>query len=441
MQKIITVLIFLFSSQAFAETGAFELTQEKQSFLVDAMEVAQEYCTDDSGNFSNEVLSNTFIQTSDQEYTSCYDYLAEIEEIKNEFDDEIEAQVIAEYMQTAGQPQCPSDSMISAEVDRLDRLASGIDDHGAGCENRNGLASCTGEIVCNLGESITSALTFDLGRHIDQIAGVDMSICSGNSRGNCWSSLIQGVADNLTATWNTVSGAAASAWNNRGAAWDWIKRAPGRFLDWSSEKINDTYDYFTSFDDFSSFKMHLMSSLSDIDLENWFKEKALFVANLATTIYRSIENSFQTSLKENYGCQKWENNVCIEPLNIDCMNCNDYINGFCGFLGVATPEILLLYFSGGTSALARLGTRLATSTANGMKKMGGIMRAAASSAKNANWTNRARGAFQAITGRLSAMSQSVRQFRFTPKNFKRKVDLPDSKKQKAGKTCSWRDKP
>tara|TARA_R110002072_G_scaffold64203_1_gene159144 strand:+ start:123674 stop:124954 length:1281 start_codon:yes stop_codon:yes gene_type:complete len=409
----------IFSMMVNANQGLDTLVQEKMEFLSHSSEIATTYCTNEDGVFDDETLTNTYAKFDGVNETSCYSFLKKISEIEDEYEELIKEKAQRENLVYIPERFCSQEESLS-EVDSLNSNLLAVDDNLQGCENRNGIASCAGKLTCNAVESMATIGTFGIYPYLEDLMGSEISSCSGNTKGNCGATFFKGVADNLVGTWEAVKG-----------GWGWLKKAPGRLLDWSSEKVSEATDYFTSFDSFSSMKMHMMSSLSDADLAGWVKDKAKGIANIFTKVLEGVKGAFKNALVNNYGCQKWSGSKCIEPLNIDCMNCNDYVNSFCGFLGAAAPELVALYLSGGTSALMKFGANLSSKASKSLSF-------AVQYAKKSRWTTATKNLFSLTGQRLSKMKSALRGYTKKQSHIIRKVDLPDKKTTHSRKVCRWK---
>jgi hypothetical protein len=399
-------------------------------------QIAFQYCTNEKGEFDNESLSNSYIRNEQGEEELCADFLQQISVLSKR------------AVVDPSRGHCGNLSSAGL-IDNLQQSADKINQR-VGCES-GGVASCLGDFGCDLYYSFFSVTAMDpLAGLISQearakppskalaqglvqslkstIPGLEdskfissMSSCAQSESRNCVSTFVKGLTDSLVGTW-------------RGAKiiGNWLSKAPGRFVDWSKEKVQAAHRYFNRLDSFTTMKMHLISSMSDLDLAMWATNQLQALTNFVGKVAGTVYDIFMNALKNDYGCHQKIDGKCVSPMDLDCLNCRDLSRAFCGFIGVATPEILMIIATGGGGgAGGGLISAIRVNASILTKKASSSMREIVEPIKKGVIASKS----HLLGLRLEKIDWAMKKFTPVPGNFKQVSNLKKADSSLMGRVC------
>ncbi|MBT7668616.1 MAG: hypothetical protein HN623_03485, partial [Bdellovibrionales bacterium] len=260
------------------------------------------------------------------------------------------------------------------------------------------------------------------GMEIDQGGFLDgLNSCVKTENRNCFSTLIKGVVDNLTDTWGMVKSVGG-----------WLKKAPGRFWNWTKKKVSSAKNYFNSLDSFSTMRMHMASAMSDVDLAQWAKNRWSAITTFAGNLGGAISKMFTEAMVSDYGCPEKVRGKCVTPMDVNCMNCRDYMRAFCGFVGYIAPEILLAISSGGATAAGGFIKRLLSNSSKMTKKVSRRMNRLMNPIRNKMVLNAHRG----HSLRMKEINSSLAKFKPKTMGVNYLKTTAKADKKLVGKACN-----
>jgi hypothetical protein len=205
-------------------------------------------------------------------------------------------------------------------------------------------ATCFKDIGCNvLNSTILKSIT----------APFNLKSCPDKNKSNCAS--------------ETVAGILKDFWSNLTGIWDLAKMT----VKGTKNLAIKTWKHFSSVEDKTSEAALLASTQSDSSFALFKKDPAAFMKLMASSIVTMIDKS----IKENFGCEKWEGkphlSKCVTPMsNWSCASCDQKTNAICGVAGVLADEILVAWLSGG---VVTIGSKVASKGALTISKLNEVM--------------------------------------------------------------------
>lgn len=215
----------------------------------------------------------------------------------------------------------------------------------------NGQAGVVGELTCpGIGDAnqCMSGLACNLITSVIPMAGAVRNTFRnhpvfagcGSSGGNCFSNIGKAIWDNL---WDTVVG---------------IYDLAAMGVSWVGDQLGSLF----AAEDATSSRGIAATEVSESQLDQFLADPVAYLYNLGGQLMSMIANS----ISSRYGCAEWTGvphlSECTRPMSWECASCDEKLNMVCGVTGYVGATIVTTFFTGGATAMAQIGSKLATTS-------------------------------------------------------------------------------
>ncbi|MGE3611201.1 MAG: hypothetical protein AB7I27_16535 [Bacteriovoracaceae bacterium] len=200
-------------------------------------------------------------------------------------------------------------------------------------KNRNS-EKCLEDFGCMVGSSLLSLPLF-------------MKDTLSNSPGQCLSSQNDCVTNFISSLVDTLVTLVTDLW-------DLLETVAS----WGKDKWNSFWHDTRAIEDKTSDAAHVLSKMSEDDVNSFKKHPLNWVSNLAKNIWKGINQW----LKEDIFCEKWQGiprmSQCLKPMESwDCLSCRTKLMGTCSSLGVVGSIVVTEIITGGLFNVGELGVQ------------------------------------------------------------------------------------
>lgn len=204
------------------------------------------------------------------------------------------------------------------------------------CPGIGSANQCMGNLSCNL---LTSVIPL-AGAIRNTFRDHPLFSSCGSSGSNCFSNLGKAVWDNL---WDTVVG---------------LYDLAAMGIGWVGDQLGSLF----SAEDATSSRGIAATEVSDSQLSQFLADPIAYLYNLGGQLMSMIANS----ISSRYGCAEWTGaphvSECTRPMSWECANCDEKLNMVCGVTGYVGATIVTTFFTGGATAVAQIGGKLASTS-------------------------------------------------------------------------------
>lgn len=215
----------------------------------------------------------------------------------------------------------------------------------------NGQSGVVGELTCpGIGDAnqCMSGLACNLLTSVVPLAGAARNAFKdhpvfagcGSSGGNCFSNIGKAIWDNL---WDTVVG---------------LYDLAAMGVSWVGDKVGSLF----AAEDATSSRGIAATEVSESQLDQFIADPVAYLYNLGGQLMSMIANS----ISSRYGCAEWTGvphvSECTRPMSWECASCDEKLNMVCGVTGYVGATIVTTFFTGGATAIAQIGSKLATTS-------------------------------------------------------------------------------
>ena len=247
---------------------------------------------------------------------------------------------------------------------------------GAQCKSGDSAAKasldCGKEMACNIGRSLLApikGLPYLWGRL--QKERKNNKSCLSASQSDCVTDVVRGI---LESVWQAVKGVGWLLKEGALATWRGVKWVGGSVKSWfSSEDV-------AAVESKAADAALFASQTSDSFLHQFKRNPFSALKSMGVAILSSITDS----LKETFGCAKWEGlpygSKCLEKAGRwDCLSCSQKMSMACGAFGFVGGELVTAFLTGGALNIASK-----ISKVKSIHKLMKVVEASASAAKKAS---------------------------------------------------------
>lgn len=320
MQRIIAVaVLLLMSAMASADV------QQRMTIFTQQAELFRQICFAADGTFqegqiifdANSSISETAIDCNAQAHAL-----------------EAERLAIEAVMQDDDCPSCYqtiNDQGLIGLLNGTSGVVAELSCPGIGDANQ-----CMAGLACNL---ITSVIP--MGAAAARLALRNHpTLSSCGSGGNCFSNIGKAIWDNL---WDTVRG---------------LYDLGSMTVNWAGDRLGSLF----AAEDATSTRGIAATEVNEDQLSLFLADPIGFLHSLGGQLLNMITRS----ISERYGCAEWTGephlSECIQPMSWECANCNEKLNMVCGVTSYIGATVITTFFTGGATAIAQIGGKLATTS-------------------------------------------------------------------------------
>ena len=242
----------------------------------------------------------------------------------------------AEIENIIDSPLCPIDQRVDdAGLLNLLNGSSPIVEELA-CPGIRSAENCTQGLACNLLTSVIPS-----GVAAARFAFSESPLlrsCSGT--GSCLTNMGKAIWDNL---WDTVTG----LYDLGAMGVSWVGNQFGSM--WSAENATSTRGI-------------AATEITDSQLDQFLASPIDYIYNMGARFIDMI----MRGISSRYGCAEWTGvphvSECLKPMSLECANCNEILNMFCGVTGYIGGSFISSFFTGGAVAAVQISSKIAAST-------------------------------------------------------------------------------
>lgn len=242
---------------------------------------------------------------------------------------------------------------------------------------------CMGGLACNL---LTSVIPL-AGAVRNTFREHPMFASCGPSGSNCFSNIGKAIWDNL---WDTVVG---------------LYDLASMGISWAADQLGSLF----ASEDATSSRGIAATEVSESQLSQFLADPIAYLYTVGSQLMGMIADS----ISSRYGCAEWTGqphvSECTRPMSWECASCDEKLNMVCGVTGYVGATIVTTFFTGGATAVAQIGSKLATTSVIAVaRNIPGASRIAATMATAGRLT---RGGTGLLTGTVRQVWNAVRTSR------------------------------
>ena len=338
---VIIFSLFCSSLSGFAKESS--PLEERVKTLEQLLNQFQKLCLDEHGN----ILQKTIVidketAVSDGPVISCEEEELRLGKMIKSIKNEIEPQSLSSKTkdlpdivscienQNATFPLTTSEEDLSKTITDLANTKSA---EGQNCQKQS-TKECIEDLACNVIRSGPVIAIMSLLKKKAVGKSSAFSSCLDTSKSTCASEFVAGVIKDV--------------WFNIDSVWELAKLAGRTGQNLTKKAWIKTWSFFSGVENKTSDAALAASKQSDGAMELFKKDPWAFIKQMIGT----IGNLLNDSIKNNFGCEKWEStphlSKCLQPMsNWDCATCGQKENAICGITGVLGGELATAFLTGG----------------------------------------------------------------------------------------------